>query len=171
MDSRLRSRFAFRFALALAAMALVTQGCGLFGQATPNRPVGTVGVVASDKVGGGVFVTFDDGRTFRFDVNDETIAGHWPQVGDLLIAGSKPTPWVIGASLEDANSGWPVGCYGLVGNGTETATTVELDVGVTLPKAPNFDPNGRPKDGGPIGGGVICLDREARVINIGVGGV
>jgi hypothetical protein len=168
MKSRMRSRLAFRQVLALVAVVLVAQGCGLLGQGspTPNRPVEVVGVVASKEVrvvgsSSVIDFTFDDGRTYTMD----NIGGP-PGVGGLLIAGSKPTPWAIGASLEDPDSGWPVGCYGLNENGTENETTVDLEVGATLPKAPNFDPTGRPKGSGRIWGGTICLDREGRVIKI-----
>jgi hypothetical protein len=173
MKSRTRSTVAFQQALALAAVVLAVQGCGLLGQGspTPNRPVEVVGVVASESIGGQgtvteVYVTFDDGRNFTYDTDYQVLAGIRPHVGNLLLAGTLPRPWTIGASLEDPASGWPVGCYGLNENGTENETTVDLEVGVTLPKAPNFDPTGRPKGSGRIWGGTICLDRQGRVIKI-----
>jgi hypothetical protein len=155
----------------VAAIALVAQGCDVeIGHATqaPIRQVEVVGVVASVETavvgtGGVDNYTFDDGRTFTWDIN---LGGRQAQVGDLLIAGSKPTQWMMSATHEDPESGWPVGCYSIRKNGHEYATTVVLDNGTTFPKAPDFNPAGAPGEGGRIWNGAICLDREGHVTSI-----
>jgi hypothetical protein len=169
MRERLHPRSALRLT-AMLTLTIVLQGCGLLSSATqvPNRPIEVVGVVASEKtsvVGSRVFVdyAFDDGRTFSTDAG-----GRSPQVGDLLIAGSKPTPWVIGASAE-TGSGWPVGCYSLDVQGIQHETTVELDIGVTVPKAPDFKVQPVPVLG-EFWRGALCLDREGRALEIFVSG-
>jgi hypothetical protein len=84
--------------IAVGAAALITQGCGLIpGGSTrpPERTIEVAGVVVAKTVGvegsrGFVQFTFEDGSTYRVD----TGAGREPAVGDLLIAGSTPRPWM-----------------------------------------------------------------------------
>jgi hypothetical protein len=171
MREQLHPRSALRL-IAMLMLAIVVQGCGfLFPSAkAPDHPIEVVGVVASEKTGGQgsvteVSVTFDDGRTFTYNTHYRILAGGRPHVGDLLLAGSKPTPWTIGASPEIPSSALPVGCYLLNENGTEHETTVELDIGLTVPKAPNFET--QPVPGvGEHWRGALCLDREGRALEI-----
>jgi hypothetical protein len=58
-------------------------------------------------------------------------------------------------------------CFGLAETGDERDTTVELDFGVTLQKASDFDEAGRnPEYSTRIDGGLICLNRAGEVIRI-----
>lgn len=164
--------YAVRRLVALVGVALALQGCWLVaGQgAAPNHPIEVVGVVASDRIGASagitqVVATFDDGRTFTYDDRSRNLAGVGPNIGDLLIAGSKPEPWIIGVEFRYPVTGQP-GCYALTANGYERETTVDLDVGVSLPKAPTFKEQPLPGVGGRIWGGAICLDQDGRATEI-----
>jgi hypothetical protein len=105
--------------------------------------------------------TFDDGRTFRHYDSD---GGPNPGVGDLLLAGSKPRPRIDLAQLRDPRS-WPAGCYGFQENGYERASTLELDNGLTLDKAPNYTPLIVHQDNR-LWGETLCLDKQGRVFEI-----
>jgi uncharacterized protein YceK len=109
--------------------------------------------------------TFDDGRTYTLN-NPNTISGK-PGIGDLLIGGSKPSPWMMAAHPQYSR---PEGCYEIDENGEEHDTSVELDVGVTLQKAPDFDPTGRSQGATRIQGAAICLNSQGQVMRIIDGG-
>jgi hypothetical protein len=157
---------------ALAASAVVALCAGCAG--TPHKQIEAIGVVAAvsgSRSGGDIIdtYTFDDGRTysmhFRGDRNLEG-PGVLPNVGHLLIAGSKPDFWLL-VARPFASPGYPTGCFGLGGAaGYDTETTVELDFGVTLQKAPGFNPTGHGTLGRFGDRGVICLDRHGRVTQI-----
>lgn len=128
----------------------------------PERHVEVAGVVVSKHSGveGSAAYTdfvFDDGRTYRS-------AGEAPEpaVGDLLLAGSKPRPWIDYAPLKDARS-WSAGCYGYLAGGYERATTIQLYSGLILEKAPNYS---RPGKGEELYGLTLCLDKQGRVFYI-----
>lgn len=144
---------------------------GVAGCSTPHKEIDVIGVVVSEDVAydgpDTVYTyTFDDGRTFTMHYKGHVISGG-QTTGDLLIAGTRPDNWVLVANLRDDWGGWPKGCYGLGSQaGYDTATTIELDFGVTLQKAPDFNPtdHGQPGRFGSIG--AICLDRQGRVTQI-----
>jgi hypothetical protein len=155
---------------AILTSAIVLQGCsGLFPASSRTEyTIEVVGVIASERLGperpvGTLFETFSDGRTYSLPNDFLLLGGVSPHVGDLFIAGSKPEPWVVGASLQRPDQGWPAGCYSLIGGGINHETTLELDVGITVPKAPNYHP---------IPGlgrhwvGALCLDRQGRAMEI-----
>ena len=109
---------------------------------------------------------FDDGRRYEVRYQGHVAVGQ-PHLGDLLIAGSKPDNWILVAELRVPDSSWHVPCYALQETGEEKDTTVELDFGVTLQKAPDYDSPGRnPNYSTRISGGVICLNREGQVRRI-----
>jgi hypothetical protein len=156
--------------IAVGAAALITQGCGLIpGGSTrpPERTIEVAGVVVAKTVGvegsrGFVQFTFEDGSTYRVD----TGAGREPAVGDLLIAGSTPRPW-MDLAIPHGPPGWPEGCYEpLPQNGVETQTTIELDDGLTVMKAPNFTWPGRPAHGNRLRNDSLCLDTQGRVFEV-----
>jgi hypothetical protein len=164
-----------RSGFALLAMAALAAALLWGGRSTPHKEVDVVGVVASEDGGQnaeGLFdsYTFDDGRTYVMQFHgDRDIDGTGvrPNVGDLLIGGSKPSYWLLVATPRDPRSGFPPDCFGLGSQaGHDTATTVELDFGVTLQKAPDFDPTGHGTLGSFGVRGVICLDRQGRVTQI-----
>lgn len=80
---------------------------------------------------------------------------------------AKPSPWVYYAPLKDPRS-WPAGCYGLTQNGYELESTIELDSGLTLEKAPGFGrrPVPVPRKDNRLAGLVLCLDEQGRVFEI-----
>lgn len=157
-----------RFVIVAFALLVITAVAGC---STPHKEIDAIGVVAAVEWtpagNSGVYkVTFDDGRTYEMQGGPQTGLGPSPNAGDLLIAGSKPSNWMLVAPLRKI-SDMPVPCYGLVENGEERDTTIELDFGVTLQKAPDFDEGGRnPKFSTRITGGVICLNREGQVRKI-----
>jgi hypothetical protein len=152
-------------ALGLILAVPLVAGCS-----TPHKEIDAVGVVASQDMsfndsGTAYTFKFDDGRTFTMHY-----AGHvgvaQPRIGDLIIAGSKPSNWMLVARQRDPVPDLVGTCYGLVENGEER-DTVELDFGVTLQKAPDFEEGGRnPKNSTRITGGVICLNRDGQVRKI-----
>jgi hypothetical protein len=159
----------------LALLALVVFSvCGLAAACTgaTHKEIDAIGVVAAvdwtAAGGSGVYkISFDDGRTYEIEGGPATGGGPSASVGDLVMAGSKPDNWMLVAPLRVPDSSWHVPCYGLVENGDERDTTVELDFGVTLQKAPDFDEGGRnPKYSTRITGGVICLNRDGQVRKI-----
>jgi hypothetical protein len=159
-------------AAALLLVALASVGCTDVESGRPTiGPVSyleVAGVVASEQTGvegstGYTGFTFDDGRTYRVPPN---VGGARPAVGELLLAGTKPSPWVYYAAPRDPGS-WPAGCYGLGQNGYELESTIELDSGLTLEKAPDFSwPARATHQDNRIWGAVLCLDKQGRVFEI-----
>ena len=82
----------------------------------------------------------------------------------VVVVVAKPSNWMLVAPPRVPVASWQGPCYGLVENGDERDTTVELDFGVTLQKAPDYDEGGRnPKISARTFGGVICLNRDGQV--------
>jgi hypothetical protein len=158
------------FVAALALIVAVAALAGCSATASPKQ-IEAIGVVASqdrtfNDSGADYLFKFDDGRTFTLHYSVHQ-AIQEPRIGDLIIAGTKPDNWLLIAPLRVPDPGWKVPCYGLVENGEEHDTTVELDFGVTLQKAPDFEEGGRnPKNSTRITGGVICLNRDGQVRRI-----
>lgn len=161
-------------ALVLAALLVTLAGCGLTtppGSFAPHKEIEAIGVVASQKVAAveaGVEYTwtFDDGRTYALTFEGTGAAA---AAGTLLIAGSKPRPWTLIGSPQDPDSGWPKGCYKTMDYTVEEHdTTVDLDIGVTLQKAPDYQPSLRSL--GERWRAEMCLDREGRVMKLYGGG-
>ncbi len=157
--------------LVIAALAVLVAATCVASCSTPHKEIDAIGVVAAEHEAyeSGTTVdsyTFDDGRTFELRYAG-TVAVRGPEIGDLIIAGSKPSNWMLIAPLRVPDSSWHVPCYGLVENGDERDTTVELDFGATLQKASDFEEGGRnPKNSTRITGGVICLNRDGQVRRI-----
>ena len=96
--------------------------------------------------------------------------GAEPRSGDLVLVGSKPSPWYAAAHYNPP--GWyirtPSGCYLLNGWATERADAVEFDDGLRLLKAADFD--GRSSFGlGYRFDNGICLDSHGLVTALGPG--
>lgn len=167
MRGRLRLRRLALLALAACSVVALTSAC----TGTTHKEIEAIGVVAHEDVaydGPGTVdsYTFDDGRKYEVHYTGHVAVGQ-PRIGDLVMAGSKPDNWMLVAPLRVPDSSSHVPCYGLVENGDERDTTVELDFGVTLQKAPDFDEGGRnPKYSTRITGGVICLNRDGQVRKI-----
>jgi hypothetical protein len=177
-ETSMQARYAaatVRLVIVMGVAALVTQGCGLIpGGSTrpPERTIEVAGVVVSRTVGvegsrGYEDFTLADGRTQRIYSD---AAGLAPNVGDLLIAGTTPYPW-LGLAIPHGPPGWPEGCYEpLPQNGVETETTIELDDGLTVMKAPDFTWPGRPAHGNRLLNASLCLDTQGRVFEVITGG-
>ncbi len=162
-----RSMLLLRLALVVGAFAF--QACDVEGSRPTRAPQLTLeiaGVVESQQTGvegsrGYADIKLDDGRTYRLYTD---AAGPGWAVGDLLFSGTKPWLWVDTAQLRDPRS-WPAGCYGYQKNGYERTSTVELDNGLTLDKAPNYAPLIVHQDNR-LWGETLCLDKQARVFEI-----
>jgi hypothetical protein len=156
----------------LAAAALLVSAAGCSGQ--PHKEIEAIGVVASEDLAtvGTDFIdtyTFDDGRTYtiRYSVNGGIQGNVRPARGDLVIAGSEPGYWMLAATPQNASSGCPEGTYGLgTQAGYDRETTIDLDFGVTLQKAPDFDPSSHVALAHFGNRGIICLDRQGRVTKL-----
>jgi hypothetical protein len=158
-----------RRALVLAVLLATLGGCS-----SPRREIVAVGVVAS---GGSAIVgsdtvytyTFDDGRTYSQTYKGHVFGGG-PSAGDLLIAGNKPSPWMMAATPQHPAPDAPADCYGTPeSNGEVHGTTVDLAMGVTLQKAPTYSDGGRYRVGDPFSFAVVCLDRQGRATWISSG--
>jgi hypothetical protein len=166
--------------LAILALALLVAATALAGCSTPPahkeiEVVGVLSVVGGSNSGGDVIdsYAFDDGRTYSMhfhggrQLDAEGGWGNFPDVGDLLIAGSKPGYWLLFASPSDSAEGCPNGSFGIPNlNGYDTETTVELDFGVTLQKSAQFNPVGHPGPGHFRAQSLICLDRQGQVLQL-----
>ena len=165
MRGRLQLRRLVLLALAACSLVALTSAC----TGTPRKEIDAIGVMTAMEptAAGGQRITFDDGRVYEMPGGPVEGRGSAISVGDLVMAGSKPDNWMLVAPLRVPDSSSHVPCYGLVENGDERDTTVELDFGVTLQKAPDFDEGGRnPKYSTRITGGVICLNRDGQVRKI-----
>ncbi len=158
--------------LAILAMALLVAATVSAGCDNRHKEIEAIGVVASVNVDysgpdTAERYTFDDGRTFTLRYSGHIATGG-PGPGELLIGGNQPYGWVLEGQSDAPNFGCPEGSYGLFElTGRDTETTIELDFGVTLQKAPDFTPRGQSRLGKSIGGqNMICLDRQGRVLKI-----
>jgi hypothetical protein len=148
----------------LAALLATVAGCS-----SSHREIDAIGVVASSDfeiVGSNTVYTytFDDGRTYSQTYEGHVLAGGGPSVGDLLIAGSKPSNWVLVATPQHPGPEAPAGCYATRElNGEVHETSVDLLDGLTLPKAPNYAFGSDYPAGAHLVSAVLCLDRQGRV--------
>ncbi len=116
----------------------------LANQTTYYRP-DIAGVVRTQTGGPVIAYQLADGRGVTIDLNTRTIiyGAMAPRVGDLLLAGSQPKPWV--ARIWDKGSGNdPPDCHLIYAAGTDNGDAVRIDVdpadhiGLEIPKAPGF---------------------------------
>jgi hypothetical protein len=138
----------------------------------------TIGVVSSTQLrpDGIVSVKVEDGRSL--DVLESAWRYSEPtpapldqpldysgdlQPGNLLLAGTEPSPWYSVADFYPVGSllRGPDPCYFLTSDGTERQDTVELDFGIRLMKVSDYA-----TDQAPVGSrfhGSLCLDVQGRL--------
>jgi hypothetical protein len=80
-----------------------------------------------------------------------------PDVGELLLSGSAPEPWV--ARLVDVGGG----CFWIGGRGTEDGDDIRFPVGIVLPKAEVFDRAHYHESEHELNGAGFCVDETGRV--------
>ena len=140
-----------------------------------------VGVVATaDYTPDGVFhVRLEDGRTLEVKTDAQQTgkvgeAGRYSplpgrigiSVGELLLAGETPTPWYTAGygpytDTTVDRSSW---CYGLDATGMNRPDTVDLESGLRLKKATDYEP--RADKGGYGFQGRVCLNLRGEVTRI-----
>jgi hypothetical protein len=158
-------------ALVLAALLVTLAGCS----SGSHKQIDVIGVLAS---GGSTIVgsdtvytyTFDDGRTYTLTYEGHVLLGGQPSTGDLLIAGSKPSNWILVATPKHPAPEAPADCFATPESyGEVHDTSVDLGDGVTLPKAPDFASGNEYPAGDHFASATVCLDRQGRVTWIGSG--
>lgn len=131
-------------ASALVFAGLLLAGCGSRTYYTPE----IAGVVVETRgTNSASLYQLANGQRFTIDITNSKVivyGGGPPDVGDLLLGGTGPDgAWVARLHKDVATGGSP-DCFVLGSFGTDHRDTIEMDVGLRLPKAPQFDP-------GPIG--------------------
>jgi hypothetical protein len=143
------------------AIALSIAACGR----TVYTPEVAGVVVAREQLDG-------SGRSFRITLRDgrsqvvepDKVTGVIgccvpPNVGDLFLAGSTPTPWVAGVAGTDP-------CFSIGGGGTEEGNFITTDVGLRLPKAADFYRRGYIETQHRFDGAGFCVNGSGEVTAI-----
>jgi hypothetical protein len=82
--------------------------------------------------------------------------GAVPAVGDLMLAGSSPMPWVARVAISG-------GCFWLGGNGKEDGDFVTMDLGFRLRKAVGFARGPYDTDEHEFHGAGFCVNESGEV--------
>ena len=147
--------------LSALAVALLLAGCGN----TVYTPEVAGVVAASEQVDGSgqsFRITLRDGRSHIVDrdkVKGVIGSGLPPNVGDLFLAGSTPTPWVAGIAGTDP-------CFSIGGGGTEDGDFITTDVGLRLRKAADFYRRGYIETQHRFDGAGFCVNGSGEVTAI-----
>lgn len=167
---------------ALLALGLVTVSVVSCQRSVPGPYVPEVAgiVVSSEWTEPNVVARYnlDNGTSFSLNVLEKTkttrVGGESSAVGDLLLAGSGPDPW-LAFLAPAAESDLPADCYAVYGYATDEGDWIQTDIGLRLRKAPGFDPGILPDTpDGPVPpprpglryegpGQVFCVNREGLV--------
>jgi hypothetical protein len=123
----------------------------------------TAGVVETRErqADGRELLRLDDGRQVTVDTKTQLLVleSSIPEPGDLLLAGVVPRPWV--ARLTGADP-----CFLIGGSGTEDGDAIEVDAGVRLPKAAEFDRAHYDESEHRFNGGGFCVNAAGEVTAI-----
>jgi hypothetical protein len=142
--------------LALAFLLSVSIGCAPGPTYTPE----IAGLVTGrEELADGSFrISLEDGRSRVVDTHTQRviIGGGVPDVGDLLLAGTTPTPWIARLASRD-------GCFWVGGNGTEEGGYITMDGRLRLPEAANFDRAHYRVEEHEFHSGGFCVDRSGKV--------
>jgi hypothetical protein len=111
-------------------------------------------------------LTLEDGRTLTFPVNGDLIQGKQLRADTVVVAGSRPVPWVFSADLRPTYLNVPPGCYQILGraqmNETHVFQTVADDRGevvMAFPKTGDWTVVGVLTDGsGDLAGLGTCIN-------------
>lgn len=122
-------------------LAVLLLGCGGRDYLTPE----VAGVVVGREGGAGGTATWElaTGQTYSLEMTSSDVIegqGGSPDVGDLLLGGTGPDGAWVASLFEQTGAGTPPDCYALHSFGTDRGEWIETDVGLRLPKAPEFDP-------------------------------
>lgn len=160
---------------AVAVLLLTTSGCSLLVPGVPSpAPTlffpDTAGIVASyDTAGPGGRYELTDGRTIRIPEGVRIVRSSDPEVGDLLLSGTQPVPWLTGArALDPKPIPEPADCYSFVGETRANATHVFKTVSDTAPeevvivfrKAPGWSDRGYFPDSDLLLGVYTCVNHN-----------
>jgi hypothetical protein len=153
---------------ALSLLALVAlAGCGeLRVGPEPVRDPEVVGVVEEwESVGPRTdHFHLSDGRVFEIDYNDsrQLFPGDALDAGDLLLYGSDQEGIWYQVLNREAD------CYILESWGRDAGDFIVFDVGIRLPKAPDFDAGGVTSGEFRANPGIpFCIDAQGRVVSYG----
>ena len=154
--------------LGAMAIALVCWGCSPSPQLDPTLYTPeTAGLVRqSELVGQDYRVTFDDGRTLTFPADGNWIQGKKPRVDTVVVAGTKPVPWMFSADPQLAYGSVPAGCYAVLGGAKMNETHIlqrvadgRAEVVIAFPKIGAWDMIGVYTDGsGDLAGRGTCIN-------------
>lgn len=112
--------------LVAVVIALASWGCSLWPRLDPTVYIPeTAGLIReSELVGQDYRLTLDDGRTLTFPVDGNWIQGKKPRADTVVIAGTRPVPWMFSADPQLAAGGVPAGCYAVFGRAKVIETHV-----------------------------------------------
>lgn len=135
--------------VALIALIAVVTACDLFESAAPVRNPSVVGVIVSTELTNvGTVFELENGQSVEIDF-DQTITledshgGADP--GTLLFYGDGDEAWYFGMTMR-APEVRP-GCFHMDGPAIDDDTHIIFKNGLRLPKAPDFDGQGWPRNG------------------------
>lgn len=112
--------------LGAIAIAFVCWGCSPSPRLDPTHYIPeTAGLVRqSELVGPDYRLTFDDGRTLTFPVDGNWIQGKKPRVDTVVVAGTKPIPWMFSADPQLEFGSVPAGCFAVFGRAKMNETHI-----------------------------------------------
>jgi hypothetical protein len=144
---------------ALLIVLVAPSACGPWRDYRTPETVGVVTAESADRL----TVTIEDaaGNVTRIAITDyDGLDGAAsPVVGDLLMLGTKPSPWFERAARQVSQG---PECYLLDGPLTIRGDAVEFQVGLRLPKAPSFAADARSDS---EINAFACLDTRARAVS------
>jgi hypothetical protein len=110
---------------------------------------------------GSYHLSLANGRSQDVETHAQKIVfgGAVPAVGDLMLAGSSPMPWV-------ARVAFSAGCFWLGGGGTEDGDFVTMELGFRLRKATGFARGPYATDEHEFQGGGFCVNESGEVLAV-----
>jgi hypothetical protein len=156
---RKKSRDGISPVRAVLTMALAIAGVGCSRVAETYTPE-IAGVVASQQSlsDGSYDIVLEDGRSLNVDPDRQRIiiGGAAPTVGDLVLAGTSPKPWV--ARLERRFE-----CFWIGGDGIEEGGYITGDRGLRLREAANFERGAYAPDQHEFHAGGFCVNSSGEI--------
>jgi len=144
-----------RALLVIGTLAIASAGC--------SRPVYTpevAGVVASrqELADGSFQIVLENGRSQNVETHRQRIivGGGVPDLGELPLAGSSPTPWVARLAPR-------FDCFWIGGSGSEEGGYVTTDGGLRLPESADFERGPYGADEHEFHGGGFCVNGSGEV--------
>jgi hypothetical protein len=156
-------------------MLLSASGCSFIASAEPTlAPIlyhpDTAGIVAGhDTDGPGSRYELTDGRAITIPEGVRIVSSSDPDVGDLLLSGTQPVPWLTGArALDPKPVPEPADCYPFIGDtradGTHVYKTVtdpaEEELVIVFRKAAGWQDLGYFPDSDVLFGVFTCVNHR-----------